>query len=94
MNTLEGAMSFIKNEDLEKIGRIYQIDRHNTKILGALVFKGLMRLILMGKRVSLRMLAKWLNQDPFCKLEDGKSVTFSGLSKDYPQDILKIFMRT
>lgn len=48
MNALESIMSSIKEEDLEGLGKLYDVNRHNNKITGELLFKGLMRLILLG----------------------------------------------
>jgi hypothetical protein len=81
MDKIEAVMSLIRDEDLEALGSFYKVDRYNTKLLGSFMFKGLMRLILMGKKTSLRLLEKLMNQGLFMNLSDKRSVTFSGLSK-------------
>jgi len=81
MDKIEEIMSLIKDEDLEALGSIYKVDRYNTKLLGRLMFKGLMRLILMGKKTSLRLLEKLMNQGLLIDLTSRRCVTFSGLSK-------------
>ncbi|WP_035575261.1 hypothetical protein, partial [Holospora undulata] len=55
-------MSLIKEEDLERLGKLYDVNRYNNKITGELLFKGLLRLILLGKKTRLRMLEKLINQ--------------------------------
>ncbi|WP_035574537.1 hypothetical protein, partial [Holospora undulata] len=47
---------------LERLGKLYDVNRYNNKITGELLFKGLLRLILLGKKTRLRMLEKLINQ--------------------------------
>jgi hypothetical protein len=75
MQQIEAVFSHIKDEDLTKLASQLAIDKCNSKILGSLMFKGLMRLILSGKKASLRMLEVIISQDL------DVSVTYSGLSK-------------
>lgn len=81
MDKIEEIMSLVRDEDLEALSSIYKVDRYNTKLLGRLMFKGLMRLILMGKKTSLRLLEKLMNQGLLIDLTSRNCVTFSGLSK-------------
>ncbi|WP_341808175.1 hypothetical protein [Wolbachia endosymbiont (group E) of Neria commutata] len=46
-----------------------------------MVFKGLMRLILMGQKTSLRALEMVINRCVMDKNDDKNKVTYSGLSK-------------
>jgi hypothetical protein len=92
MDKIEDIISLIKDEDLEFLGRLHKVDRYNTKLLGSYMFKGLMRLILMGKKTSLRLLEKLMNQGLYVHSKDNISVTFSGLSrrlKSLPVDYFK-----
>jgi len=77
---IEEIMSLVSTEDIGRLAEEYKVDKHNTKLLGKLMFKGLMRLILSGKKVSLRMLSLVMNQGIMDK-NSGKKVTFSGISK-------------
>ncbi len=75
MHQIESVFSHIKDEDLSNLASKLSVDKCNTKIFGSLMFKGLMRLILSGKKTSLRMLEMVMNQDL------GADVSYSGLSK-------------
>ncbi len=77
MQKFEAVMALVKNEDLIKLAEEYAVDKCNTKIVGSLIFTGLMKLILSGYRASLRMLEMLINQG----LSDDETVTYSGLSK-------------
>ena len=61
MDKIESILSLIKDEDIATLAEEYEVDRYNTKLLGILMFKGLMKLILSGKKTSLRMLAMLIN---------------------------------
>lgn len=80
METLEEVMSLIKEEDLKRLGNIHNVNRCNNKITGELLFKGLMRLILLGKKTSLRMLEKLINQG-LGIFHERIETTYSGISK-------------
>lgn len=77
---IEEILSLLSEEELSKLAEAYEVDRYNTKLLGKLMFKGLMMLILSGKQVSLRMLSLLINQKVIDKREQ-ESVSYSGLSK-------------
>ena len=79
MDQFEAVIGLVKNEDLIKLAEEYSVDKCNTKILGSLIFKGLMKLILSGQKASLRMLAMLINQGQ----EESETVTYSGLSKRF-----------
>ena len=80
MDTLESIMSLISTEDLALLAQHYGVNRYNNKLTGEFLFKGLMRLILLGKKTSLRMLANLINQGiVFCT--DNVQVSHSGISK-------------
>lgn len=50
MDQIEGVLNLIKDEDLERLGKLNEVDRYNTKLVSKMVFKGLMKLILMGQK--------------------------------------------
>ncbi len=77
MQKFEAVMALVKNEDLIKLAEEYAVDKCNTKIVGSLMFTGLMKLILSGYRASLRMLEMLINQGQ----SNDETVTYSGLSK-------------
>ena len=52
MDTLESIMSLISTEDLELLAKHYGVNRYNNKLTRALLFKGLMCLILLGKKTA------------------------------------------
>ncbi|HJD67415.1 MAG TPA: IS4 family transposase [Rickettsia endosymbiont of Bembidion lapponicum] len=81
MDQIEGILNLIKDEDLEKLGKLNEVDKYNTKLVGKMVFKGLMRLILMGQKTSLRALEMVINRCVVDKNDDKNKVTYSGLSK-------------
>ncbi|WP_341789897.1 hypothetical protein [Rickettsia endosymbiont of Polydrusus tereticollis] len=66
---IEEILSVLSEEELSKLAEAYEVDRYNTKLLGKLMFKGLMMLILSGKQVSLRMLSLLINQKVIDKRE-------------------------
>ena len=80
METIEGIMELVTKEDLEGLATSYGVNRYNTKLTGELIFKGLMRLILLGKKTSLRMLEALIN-DGIDHFEPSPSVSYSGISK-------------
>ncbi|KLT21794.1 hypothetical protein wVul_1539 [Wolbachia endosymbiont of Armadillidium vulgare str. wVulC] len=49
--------------------------------MGKIIFKGLMKLILMGQKTSLRALEMVINRCIIDKNDDESTVTYSGLSK-------------
>lgn len=81
MDQIEGILNLIKDEDLEELGKLNEVDKYNTKLVGKMVFKGLMRLILMGQKTSLRALEMVINRCVVDKNDDKNKVTYSGLSK-------------
>lgn len=81
MDQIEEILNLIKDEDLEKLGKLNEVDKYNTKLVGKMVFKGLMRLILMGQKTSLRALEMVINRRMVGKNDDKNKVTYSGLSK-------------
>lgn len=81
MDQIEGILNLIKDEDLERLGKLSEVDKCNTKLVGKIVFKGLMKLILMGQKTSLRALAMVINRCVIDKNDDKSTVTYSGLSK-------------
>lgn len=80
METIDGIMELVTKEDLEGLATRYGVNRYNTKLTGELIFKGLMRLILLGKKTSLRMLEALIN-DGIDHFEPSPSVSYSGISK-------------
>lgn len=78
MEKVEEILSLISSESLKGLASIYGVNKHNTKITGELILEGLMRLILSGKKTSLRMLEAMINQT---NILQNKSVTHSGISK-------------
>lgn len=80
MNALEEIMSLVKEEDLELIAKNYGVNRYNNKLTGELIFKGLMRLILLGNKTSLRMLATLINQSAVF-YGNQVEASYSGISK-------------
>lgn len=80
MDKIESILSLLKEEDLDNLGKDYAVDNYNTKLLGKLMFKGLLKLILLGRQVSLRMLERIINQGLWIE-NKVQQVTFSGLSK-------------
>lgn len=81
MDQIEEILNLVKDEDLEKLGKLNEVDKYNTKLVGKMVFKGLMRLILMGQKTSLRALEMVINRRMVSKDDDKNKVTYSGLSK-------------
>ena len=81
MDKIEEILSLVQEEDLDNLVKEHMVDRHNTKLVGKLMFKGLIKLILKGKQVSLRMLEKVVNQGIDIDNPENVQVTFSGLSK-------------
>lgn len=81
MDQIEEILNLVKDEDLEKLGKLNEVDRYNTKLVGKMIFKGLMRLILMGQKTSLRMLEMVINRCVGGKNDNKNKVTYSGLSK-------------
>ncbi|MDP3935436.1 MAG: IS4 family transposase [Alphaproteobacteria bacterium] len=80
METIDGIMELVTKEDLEGLATRYGVNRYNTKLTGELIFKGLMRLILLGKKTSLRMLETLINEG-INHFEPTPSVSYSGISK-------------
>lgn len=62
MYQFETVMLFVKNKDLIKLAEEHSIDKSNTKIVGTLIFTGLIKLILSWHQASLRMLEMLINQ--------------------------------
>lgn len=81
MDQIEEILNLIKDEDLEKLGKLNEVDRYNTKLVGKMIFKGLMRLILMGQKTSLRTLEMVINRCVADKNDNKNKITYSGLSK-------------
>ncbi len=81
MDQIERVLNLIKDEDLERLGKLSEVDKCNTKLLGKIIFKGLMKLILMGQKTSLRALEMVINRCIMDKNSDKSTVTYSGLSK-------------
>lgn len=81
MDQIEGILKLIKDDDLERLGKLNEVDKRNTKLLGKIIFKGLMKLILMGQKTSLRTLEMVINRYVIDKNDDKNKVTYSGLSK-------------
>ena len=81
MDQIEEVLNLIKDEDLERLGKLSEVDKCNTKLLGKIIFKGLMKLILMGQKTSLRTLEMVINRCVVDKNNDKNTVTYSGLSK-------------
>ncbi|WP_353282610.1 hypothetical protein [Wolbachia endosymbiont (group A) of Pogonocherus hispidulus] len=75
MDQIEGILSLIKDKDLERLGKLSEIDKCNTKLVGKIIFKGLMKLILMGQKTSLRALAMVINRCVIDKNDDKSTVT-------------------
>ncbi len=46
-------MSFIDNNKLEELGKLYQIDKANHKITGSFILKSFIKSVLIGRPVSL-----------------------------------------
>ncbi|MDP3640944.1 MAG: hypothetical protein Q8R43_00705 [Alphaproteobacteria bacterium] len=80
METIDGIMELVTKEDLEGLATSYGVNRYNTKLTGEIIFKGLMRLILLGKKTSLRMLETLINEG-INHFEPTPSVSYSGISK-------------
>jgi hypothetical protein len=80
METIDGIMELVTKDELEGLATSCGVNRYNTKLTGEIIFKGLMRLILLGKKTSLRMLEALINEgvDHF---EPTPSVSYSGISK-------------
>ncbi|RDD33758.1 hypothetical protein Wcon_00314 [Wolbachia endosymbiont of Cylisticus convexus] len=66
---------------MERLGKSTEVDKCNTKLVGKIIFKGLMKLILMGQKTSLRALEMVINRCVIDKNDDKSTVTYSGLSK-------------
>lgn len=81
MDRIEEVINLIKDEDLERLGKLSEVDKCNTKLLGKIIFKGLMKLILMGQKTSLRTLEMVINRCVVNKNNEKNTVTYSGLSK-------------
>lgn len=81
MDRIEEVINLIKDEDLERLGKLSEVDKCNTKLLGKNIFKGLMKLILMGQKTSLRTLEMVINRCVVNKNNEKNTVTYSGLSK-------------
>lgn len=75
---IERILNLIKDEDLERLGKSTEVDKCNTKLVGKIIFKGL---ILMGQKTSLRALEMVINRCVIDKNDDKSTVTYSGLSK-------------
>lgn len=73
-------MGLVTEEELKGLAESYGVNRYNTKLTGELIFKGLMRLILLGKKTSLRMLEALINEG-IKQGEPTPSVSYSGISK-------------
>ncbi|APR97866.1 hypothetical protein ASM33_00795 [Wolbachia endosymbiont of Folsomia candida] len=41
IDQIEKVLNLIQDEDLEKLGRLSGMDKYNTKLVGKMVFKGL-----------------------------------------------------
>jgi hypothetical protein len=80
MEKIEQIMSLISEADLSKLAEYYTVNRYNNKLTGELIFKSLLRLILLGKRLSLRMLQTLINQG-VAITRSPEQVTYSGISK-------------
>lgn len=80
METIEGIMDLVTKEELEGLAKSCGVNRYNTKLTGELIFKGLMRLILLGKKTSLRMLEALINEG-ISPGESTPSVSYSGISR-------------
>ncbi len=81
MDQIERVLNLIKDEDLERLGKLSEVDKCNTKLLGKIIFKGLMKLILMGQKTSLRALEMVIDRCIMDKNSDKSTVTYSDLSK-------------
>lgn len=81
MDQIEEVLNLIKDEDLERLGKSTEVDKCNTKLVGKIIFKGLMKLILIGQKTSLRALEIVINRCVIDKDNDKNTVTYSGLSK-------------
>lgn len=81
MDRIEEVINLIKDEDLERLGKLSEVDKCNTKLLGKIIFKGLMKLILMVQKTSLRTLEMVINRCVVNKNNEKNTVTYSGLSK-------------
>ena len=81
------VLKLIKTERLEKLASIYQVDKRNTKIIGALVFKSLLRSILLNRGTSLRSLQMLIESSEDLKSllhtnnESKKTLCYSTISK-------------
>lgn len=73
-------MDLVTKEELEGLAKSCGVNRYNTKLTGELIFKGLMRLILLGKKTSLRMLEALINEG-ISPGESTPSVSYSGISR-------------
>ena len=80
MEMINQVMKHINEEDLKGLSKSYGVNRYNTKLTGELIFKGLMRLILLGKKTSLRMLETLINEG-VQHFQRSPSVSYSGISK-------------
>ena len=80
METVEKLMRMVKREYLSEIAENYGVNRCNNKLTGELIFKGLMKLILMGKKISLRMLEMLINQG-VSGFQGVVKVSYSGIAK-------------
>ncbi len=40
MDQIEGILKLIKDDDLERLGKLNEVDKRNTKLLGKIIFKG------------------------------------------------------
>lgn len=81
------VLKLIKTERLEKLASIYQVDKCNTKIIGAVIFKSLLRSILLNRGTSLRSLQALIESSEDLKNllhtnnESKKTLCYSTISK-------------
>lgn len=81
MTQIEKILALVQEEDLENIGKLIAVDKCNTKLTGKIMFKGMMRLILIHQKTSLRILENVINNFVMHKNNDKNTVTYSGISK-------------
>ena len=62
MNVSE-VMSMIDDKEIESLGRLYRLDKVNTKITGQFILKSFIKASLLGQSVSLRVLETLTNND-------------------------------
>ena len=63
----KNVLNLIDDDYLSKLSFIYNIDKNNTKLTGRLIFKSLLRNLLLGRGVSLRSLQTLIENAPDLK---------------------------